>query len=65
MTLVQCWQINPQRWLTEYLQACADNGGRAPAHLSSFLPWKLSPARLQQLRAPLSPTLFNTPLNTS
>jgi transposase len=65
MTLVQCWQINPRRWLTEYLQACADNGGCAPQDLASFLPWQLSPERLQTLRTPLPPTLFNTPLNTS
>jgi transposase len=65
MTLVQCWKINPRRWLTEYLQACADNGGRAPADLSSFLPWQLSPERLQILRTPLTATLFNTPPNTS
>jgi transposase len=65
MTLVQCWKINPRRWLTEYLQACADNGGCAPRDLSSFLPWQLSPERLQTLRTPLPPTLFNTPLNTS
>jgi transposase len=65
MTLVQCWKINPRRWLTEYLQACADNGGCAPQDLSSFLPWQLSPERLQTLRTPLPPTLFNTPLNTS
>jgi transposase len=65
MTLVQCWQINPRRWLTEYLQACADNGGCAPQDLASFLPWQLSPERLQTLRTALPPTLFNAPLNTS
>jgi transposase len=65
MTLVQCWQINPRRWLTEYLQACADNGGCAPQDLASFLPWQLSSERLQTLRTALPPTLFNAPLNTS
>lgn len=49
-TLVDCWQINPRRWLQEYLQACADNGGRAPQDLSTFLPWRMSPERLQTLR---------------
>ena len=24
------WQINPRTWLTEYLRACADAGGRVP-----------------------------------
>jgi transposase len=60
MTLVHCWKINPRRWLSEYLQACADNGGCAPADLSSFLPWQLSPARLDSLRTPLSAMPWNT-----
>lgn len=49
-TLVDCWQINPRQWLQEYLQACADNGGRVPQDLSSLLPWKMSPERLQGMR---------------
>ena len=53
MTLVHCWQINPRRWLQEYLQACADNGGQAPEDLSAFLPWSMAPQRLAQLREPL------------
>lgn len=52
MTLVRCWQINPRLWLQAYLQACADNGGRAPRDLSAFLPWVMSPARLAYLRGP-------------
>jgi transposase len=49
-TLVTCWGINPRRWLTAYLQACADNGGHAPEDLSAFLPWKMSPERLRALQ---------------
>ncbi|MGH8291812.1 MAG: IS66 family transposase [Steroidobacteraceae bacterium] len=52
MTLVHCWQINPRRWLQEYLEACAQNGGRAPHDLSAFLPWTMTPHRLAQLREP-------------
>jgi len=52
MTLVHNWQINPRRWLQEYLQACADHGGRAPLDLSAFLPWAMTPQRLQILREP-------------
>lgn len=33
------WAINPRQWLTEYLTACAHNGGRAPECLSGYLPW--------------------------
>ena len=58
MTLQHCWKINPRRWLTEYLQACADNAGSTPADLSSFLPWAVSPERLKILRTPLPPQSF-------
>ena len=33
------WRINPRTWLTEYLRACADAGGRVPADFERFLPW--------------------------
>jgi transposase len=61
-TLVDCWQINPRRWLQEYLQACADNRGRAPQDLSVFLPWKMTPERLKALRemAPADTASANT-----
>jgi transposase len=61
-TLVDCWHINPRRWLQEYLQACAGNHGHAPQELSSFLPWKMSPQRLQALRqmAPADIPMANT-----
>lgn len=51
-TLVRCWQINPQLWLQEYFHACAANGRQAPQDLSAFLPWRMSPQRLQYLRGP-------------
>lgn len=54
MTLVHCWQINPRRWLQEYLQACADNASRAPLDLSAFLPWTMTAQRLAQLREPVT-----------
>ena len=38
-------QINPSQWLFAYFQACAQNGGRAPEDLDSFLPWNLSPQK--------------------
>jgi transposase len=34
--------IDPQQFLLHYLQACADNGGRAPDDIDAFLPWNLS-----------------------
>jgi transposase len=33
------WDIPLRPWLTRYLQACAENGGRPPADLTPFLPW--------------------------
>lgn len=39
---LRLWRINPRKWLTAYLQACADNGGKAPPDAIMFLPWNLS-----------------------
>jgi transposase len=36
------WGLNPRAWLTAYLTACADAGGRAPAKPEAWLPWNLS-----------------------
>lgn len=38
---LQLWAINPRKWLTEYLQACAQAGGQAPADAARWLPWNL------------------------
>ena len=40
------WRINPRTWLTEYLNACADAGGRVPADFQRFLPWNRRAARV-------------------
>jgi len=42
------WNINPRVWLTEYLQACAQAGGKAPQEVASFLPWNLSPQKRKE-----------------
>lgn len=36
------WEINPQQWLTDYLEHCATAGGKAPDDIQPFLPWNLS-----------------------
>jgi transposase len=41
------WNINPRLWLTAYLEACAQAGGRAPPDLERFLPWNLTTERRQ------------------
>jgi transposase len=46
------WHINHRRWLINYLDACANNGGKAPADITAFMPWKMDTAQLQQLALP-------------
>jgi transposase len=41
-TLERC-QINPRLWLTGYLHACANAGGRPPPNLADWLPWQYRP----------------------
>ena len=48
-------ELNPRLWLTDYLQACAGNGGRPPQDISPFLPWEMGPARRAQLQGPHPP----------
>jgi transposase len=47
-TLTRCG-LNPRVWLTEYLESCANDGGQAPADITPFLPWNLTPQRRQFL----------------
>ncbi|MGH8322414.1 MAG: IS66 family transposase [Steroidobacteraceae bacterium] len=47
---MKCWQINPRTWLSDYLNACAAAGNRAPPDLKPYLPWTMEPARLAQMR---------------
>jgi len=49
---LKLWNINPRKWLTQYLQACAENRSQAPPDLTCFLPWTMSPGQLAQLRYP-------------
>ena len=50
---LELWEINPQRWLSAYLQSCAESGNRAPPQLNRFLPWEMDPARREDWsRAP-------------
>jgi transposase len=37
--------LNVRKWLTWFLQSCAENGGQAPADITPFLPWELSAER--------------------
>ncbi len=46
------WDINPRRWLTVYLESCADNGGKAPSDAADLLPWNLDDERRRELSRP-------------
>ena len=46
------WKINRNNWLRAYLTACAENHGKAPENLSSFLPWEMDEKRIQELSFP-------------
>ena len=46
------WGINPRHWLTDYLTACADNGGKAPRNIDPFLPWSMEETRRAALSRP-------------
>jgi transposase len=39
---LKLWGLNAQQWLTGYRTACAEAGGRAPADLRPWLPWRLT-----------------------
>jgi transposase len=46
------WGINPRHWLCSYLDACAENGGKAPDNIESFIPWQMDPLRRAALSCP-------------
>jgi transposase len=49
---LKLWKINPRKWLTQYLQACAENRSQAPPDLTCFLPWTMSKEQLTRLHYP-------------
>ena len=46
---LELWGINQYLWLKEYLEACAENGGKPPDDISQFMPWQMSERRLRGL----------------
>jgi transposase len=51
---VLLWGLNPHHWLSTFLQACAENGGKSPTDLSVFLPWQMTPERRAELSQPVA-----------
>ncbi len=44
------WKLNPRKWLTWYLEACAAAGGKVPADIQPFLPWNMSEENKKEFR---------------
>jgi len=60
MATLKLWGINPRVWLGSYLQACADNGNKAPGDLAPFLPWAMDAQHLAAMRSCPSTEEFNS-----
>jgi transposase len=41
--------LNVRKWLTWYLESCAEAGGKAPADIDQFLPWNLTLEKRREL----------------
>jgi transposase len=42
-------KINIRKWLTWFLQSCAEHGGQVPADIDPCLPWKMSDEKLREM----------------
>jgi transposase len=49
---VLLWGLNPHHWLSAFLHACAEHGGKSPTDLSAFLPWQMAPERREEIARP-------------
>lgn len=49
---LELWGIPQRKWLTDYLQACAGNGGKTPTNIDPFLPWSLADAPIAKRSKP-------------
>lgn len=51
LATLRLWGLNPRRWLTAYLEACARCGGQTPPEPHRWLPWELSEEQRQEWSA--------------
>lgn len=51
LATLELWAINPRRWLSAYLQSCAEAGGQAPPDAARWLPWNLSSSQREAMAA--------------
>jgi transposase len=49
------WGLCPRRWLTAFLTACAEAGGRLPDNWQTFLPWRMTQAQYDAWADPTAP----------
>jgi transposase len=42
-------RLNPRKWLTAYLQACAEAGGKPPEDVDKWLPWNMNAQQKKDL----------------
>jgi transposase len=45
------WRINGRKWLTAYLQACAEAKGQVPTDVERWLPWNLTAEQKKEMAA--------------
>jgi transposase len=48
---LQVWGMDPGRWLTAYLTACAKAGGKPPPEPQQYLPWNMTAEERKRLSA--------------
>jgi len=54
------WRLNVHLWLTRYLSACAEAGGRPPADATAHLPWNMTPPQRAALKQQPPPAKTGT-----
>jgi hypothetical protein len=42
-------RINGRKWLTWFLESCAQAGGQAPGDITAFLPWNMSQEKRREM----------------
>ena len=66
MTLLQTLslhKVDPRKYLTAYLQACADNGAKAPKDIGPWMPWNFdsSKSKREEVGSPNGPSQGTSP----
>jgi transposase len=51
---IQLWGMDVGKWLTAYLTACAEAGGRPPPDPEAYLPWNMSAQQRAELSQPVT-----------